>query len=138
MEWAAFVERIDAGDYEAASDAWAASDANPDPYPYWHSSQIPPAGVNVVYYANPAADRLMEEARRELDSAKRREIYQRLHRIFRDDAPVVFVVNATQKYAFRRRIRGLVTSPLGLYGFWPGPLSWWGRPDDSVIPEKKH
>jgi peptide/nickel transport system substrate-binding protein len=137
MEWAAFVERIDAGDYEAASDAWAASDANPDPYPYWHSSQIPPAGVNVVYYANPAADRLMEEARRELDSAKRREIYQRLHRIFRDDAPVVFVVNATQKYAFRRRIRGLVTSPLGLYGFWPGPLSWWGRPDDSVIPEKK-
>lgn len=138
LEWAAFVERIDAGDYEAASLAWAASDGNPDPYPYWHSSQFPPAGANVAFYANPAADRLMEEARRELDSGKRREIYHRLHRIFRDDSPVVFVVNASQKYAFRRRVHGLVTSPLGLYGFWPGPLSWWGRPDDSVLPEKRN
>jgi peptide/nickel transport system substrate-binding protein len=138
MEWAAFVERIDAGDYEAASDAWAASDGNPDPYPYWHSSQVPPAGVNIAFYSNPAADRLMEEARRELDSVKRREIYHRLHRIFRDDAPVVFVVNASQKYAFRGRVRGLVTSPLGLYGFWPGPLSWWGQADGSATPEKRN
>jgi peptide/nickel transport system substrate-binding protein len=74
----------------------------------------------------------MEEARRELDPEKRREIYHRLHRVFRDDPPVVFVVNASQKYAFRRRVHGLVTSPLGLYGFSPGPLSWWGTPDDSV------
>ena len=138
VEWAAFVERIDAGDYEAASLAWAASDGNPDPYPYWHSSQFPPAGANVAFYANPAADQLMEEARRELDSGKRREIYHRLHQVFRDDSPVVFVVNASQKYAFRRRVHGLVTSPLGLYGFWPGPLSWWGRSDDSVLPEKRN
>ena len=138
MEWAAFIERIDAGDYEAASLAWAASDGNPDPYPYWHSSQFPPGGVNVAYYSNRQADELMEEARRELDPVKRRDVYRRLHRIFRDDAPVVFVVNATQKYAFRHRVGGLVTSPLGLYGFWPGPLSWWGRPDDSVIPEKRN
>jgi peptide/nickel transport system substrate-binding protein len=138
LEWAAFIERIDAGDYEAASLAWAASDGNPDPYPYWHSSQFPPKGVNVASFANAAADRLMDEARSELDPAKRREIYHRLHRIFRDEAPVVFVVNASQKYAFRRRVGGLVTSPLGLYGFWPGPLSWWGRPDDSVIAETKN
>lgn len=135
LEWSSFVERVDSGDYEAASLAWAASDANPDPFPYWHSSQLPPAGVNVAFYRNAAADELMEEARAEVDDEKRREIYHRLHRVFRDDPPVVFVVNASQKYAFRRRVRGLVTSPLGLYGFWPGPLSWWGTPDDSVIPE---
>jgi peptide/nickel transport system substrate-binding protein len=92
--------------------------------------------VNVAFYRNAAADRLMEDARSELDPEKRREIYHRLHRVFRDDPPVVFVVNASQKYAFRRRVRGIVTSPLGLYGFWPGPLSWWGTPDESVIPEK--
>jgi len=132
LEWSAFVARVDSGDYQAASLAWAASDANPDPYPYWHSSQFPPRGVNNVFYSNAAADRLMEEARRELDPGKRREIYHHLHRIFRDDPPVVFIANASQKYAFRRRVRGLVTSPLGLYGFWPGPLSWWGVPDDSV------
>ncbi len=132
LEWSAFIARVDSGDYQAASLAWAASDANPDPFPYWHSSQFPPHGVNNVFYSKAAADRLMEEARRELDPGKRREIYHRLHRIFRDDPPVVFVANASQKYAFRRRVRGLVTSPLGLYGFWPGPLSWWGVQDDSV------
>ncbi len=135
LEWSAFTERIDAGEYEAASLAWAAADANPDPFPYWHSSQFPPGGVNIAFYRNAAADRLMEEARSELDAGKRREIYHRLHRIFRDDPPVVFVVNASQKYAFRKRVRGLVTSPLGLYGFWPGPLSWWGTADDSVEKE---
>ena len=135
LEWASFIERVDSGDYEAASLAWAASDANPDPYPYWHSSQIPPAGGNIAFYSNRAADELMEEARAELDPEKRRAIYHRLHRVFRDDPPVLFVVNASQKYAFRSRVRGIVTSPLGLYGFWPGPLAWWGTPDESVIPE---
>lgn len=138
LEWASFIERVDSGDYEAASLAWAASDANPDPFPYWHSSQFPPAGANVAFYSNRAADKLMEEARNELDPEKRRAIYHRLHRVFRDDPPVVFVVNASQKYAFRARVKGIATSPLGLYGFWPGPLSWWGAPDESVMPEKSN
>jgi peptide/nickel transport system substrate-binding protein len=129
LEWATFTERVDAGEYEAATLAWAAADPNPDPLPYWHSSQFPPQGLNSAGYSNPAADRLMEEARGELDREKRRAIYYRLHRVLRDNPPVVFVVNASQKYAFRRRVHGLVTSPLGLYGFSPGPLSWWGSPD---------
>ena len=132
LEWAAFTERVDSGEYEAATLGWAASDPNPDPFPYWHSSQFPPNGLNSAYYSNPAADRLMEEARRELDPGRRRAIDHRLHRVFRDNPPVVFIVNATQKYAFRRRVHGLVTSPLGLYGFSPGPLSWWGTPDESA------
>jgi peptide/nickel transport system substrate-binding protein len=132
LEWATFTERVDSGGYEAATLGWAASDPNPDPFPYWHSSQFPPQGLNNAYYSNPAADRLMEEARRQLDPRKRRDIFHRLHRVLRDNPPVLFVVNASQKYAFRRRVNGLVTSPLGLYGFSPGPLSWWGRPDESA------
>jgi peptide/nickel transport system substrate-binding protein len=131
LEWATFTERIDAGEYEAATLAWAAADPNPDPLPYWHSSQFPPRGLNSAWYSNPAADRLMEEAHAEMDPEKRRAIYHRLHRVLRDNPPVVFVVNASQKYAFRRRIHGLVTSPLGLYGFSPGPLSWWGSPESG-------
>ncbi|MEO8431990.1 MAG: ABC transporter substrate-binding protein [Acidobacteriota bacterium] len=125
MEWAAFTERIDAGDFDAASLAWAASDPNPDPYPYWHSSQWPPRGLNSGFYRNAEADRLMETARREPDEARRNGIYHRLHRIFRDDAPVIFVVTASQKFGFSRRIRGLVASPLGFSAIWPGPLGWW-------------
>ncbi|HSS45686.1 MAG TPA: ABC transporter substrate-binding protein [Thermoanaerobaculia bacterium] len=132
IEWAAFIERIDAGNFEAASLAGSASDPNPDPYPYWHSSQWPPAGLNSVFYKSLEADRLMEEARVELDRAKRLGIYHRLHRLFRDDAPAVFVVNATQKYLFSLRVRGLVASPIGLFGIWPGPLGWWADGRDAL------
>jgi len=128
MEWAAFVEKVDGGDFEAASLAWSAVDPNPDPYFYWHSSQCPPRGINDGCYANPETDRLMVEARQEGDAARQIAALHRLHRVFRDEAPAVFVVNATRKYAFRRRIRGLTTSPLGLYGIWPGPLAWWAEP----------
>jgi peptide/nickel transport system substrate-binding protein len=132
MEWAAFVERIDAGDFEAASLAWSAVDPNPDPYFYWHSSQCAPKGINDGCYVNPAADALMVRAREEMDSSRRLDLLHRLHRLLRDDAPAVFVVNASGKSAFRRRIHGLTSSPLGLYGIWPGPLAWWAAPEGAA------
>jgi len=134
MEWSAFVEKVDSGDFEAASLAWSAVDPNPDPYFYWHSSQCAPAGINDGCYANPAADALMVQAREEMDAARRVEILHRLHRILRDEAPAIFVVNASQKYAFRKSVRGLTTSPLGLYGIWPGPLAWWGAREAAPQP----
>ncbi len=105
LEWATFVEKVDAGDFDAASLAWSAVDANPDPYFYWHSSQCPPHGLNGGCYSSPEADRLMEEARRESDAGKRTALYHRLHRLFRDDAPAIFVVNASQKYGFAQERR---------------------------------
>ena len=134
MEWAAFVARVDAGDFEGASLGWSAVDPNPDPYFYWHSSQCAPKGLNSVCYQSPEADRLMDQARREADPEARTAAFHRLHRIFRDDAPVLFLVNATQKFGFSNRVRGLTTSPLGLYGIWPGPLNWWAVPEAARRP----
>lgn len=128
LEWAAFVEKVDAGDFEAASLGWSAVDPNPDPYFYWHSSQCAPHGLNNGCYRSVEADRLMEEARRTLDAERRTELFHRLHRVFREEAPAIFVVNATQKFGFARSVRGITTSPLGLYGIWPGPLNWWKKP----------
>jgi peptide/nickel transport system substrate-binding protein len=124
IEWASLVERLDSGSFEAASLASSGDDPNPDPYSYWHSSQWPPRGLNSGYYRNGEADRLMDEARAEMDDARRMAIYHRLHRILRDDAPAVFLFNSTKKYGLRRRLAGVETSPLGLFSIWPGPLAW--------------
>jgi peptide/nickel transport system substrate-binding protein len=128
MEWTAFIERVDAGQFEAASLAWSAVDPNPDPYPYWHSSQCPPNGLNAGCYRSPEADRWMTEARGELDAGRRDAIYHRLHRLFRDDAPVIFLVNSTQKFGLGRDLQGVTPSPLGLSGIWPGPIGWFKAP----------
>jgi peptide/nickel transport system substrate-binding protein len=128
MEWTAFIERVDAGQFEAASLAWSAVDPNPDPYPYWHSSQCPPHGLNAGCYRSAEADRWMTEARAELDAGRRDAIYHRLHRLFRDDAPVIFLVNSTQKFGLVRDLQGVTSSPLGLSGIWPGPVGWFKAP----------
>ena len=129
LEWAAFVEKVDAGDFEAASLAWSAVDPNPDPYFYWHSSQCAPKGLNDGCYANPEADRLMEEARLETRRGARTEM-------LRPAPPDPPRRRAGDLRRQRRaegtpsasRVRGLTTSPLGLYGIWPGPLAWWAAP----------
>src|SRR5204863_565952 len=60
IEWAAFSTKVDAGDFEAAMLAYNL-DPNPDLAPNWHSSQVPPNGLNASFYRNPRADALMDE-----------------------------------------------------------------------------
>jgi ABC-type transport system substrate-binding protein len=74
------------------------------------------------------ADAAIAGARRELDEKKRLAQLHRVHAILNEEAPAIFVANTTQKHAFRRRVRGLATSPLGLFGIWPGPAGWWASP----------
>lgn len=126
MDWAAFEKRMDAGEFDAVASAWS-GDTNPDLYAYWDSAQAPPAGLNNLSYSNPRADKLIEEARRELNPAARLVLYHQLHRIIHEDAPATFALQPTQKYALSKRIGGLVTTPLGLYKFWPGSVAWWDR-----------
>jgi peptide/nickel transport system substrate-binding protein len=125
LEWNAFLDRLDSGAYEAAALATAVTDPNPDPYYLWHSSQWPPAGLNTCFSKSGAADALMREARAELDEKKRIALLRRIHALLNSEAPAIFVANTTVKHAFRRPIHGLATSPLGLFGIWPGPAGWW-------------
>jgi hypothetical protein len=42
-------------------------------------------------------------------------------------------VNAAQKYAFRRDVRGVQASPLSFF-FWPGPLDWGATASSTGVP----
>ncbi|HET9793752.1 MAG TPA: ABC transporter substrate-binding protein [Thermoanaerobaculia bacterium] len=127
VEWAAFTKRMDAGDFEAVASSWS-GDPNPDVYGYWASSQGPPNGLNNLSYANPEVDRLLAEVRAEPDAGKRRSLFSRIHRLIHDDAPATFVFQGAQKYAVSRSIGGLVSTPVGLFRFWPDSTAWWRRP----------
>lgn len=125
MEGASGLQRVLAGNYEAAYLAWDL-DADPDVYALFHSTQTPPRGQNFVFYANPEADRLMEAARRELDQSKRTEIYHQLHALLAEDQPYLWVVQVSTKWGVNRRVRGIELSPaLGPYMWQPGEFSWW-------------
>lgn len=127
VEWAAFAKKMDAGDFDAVASSYSASDPNPDLFGNWHSSQAPPNGLNNLSYADPEADRLISEARLELDPVRRIAIDHRLHAILHADEPATFALQSAQKFAVSRRIGGLVTTPLGLFKFWPDSVGWWAR-----------
>lgn len=125
MEGSSGLQRVLSGNHEAAYLAWDL-DADPDPYALFHSSQTPPRGQNVVFYSNPAADRLMEAGRRELNQSKRAAIYHELHALLNEDQPYLWVVQVSSKWAVNRRVKGIELSPaLGPYMWYPGEFGWW-------------
>ena len=128
LDWAAFTQRGDAGEFEAQLNGRFFLPPNLDPYPFFHSSQWAPKGPNVGFYKNAEADRVMEAARRELDSAKRIELYRQIHRLLAADPPADFLWGVDQYWAISKRVEGVEVSPLGLFHFLPGPLGWHPAP----------
>jgi peptide/nickel transport system substrate-binding protein len=124
LDWAAYSQRFSAGEFDVLPTANYFLPFNLDPYPYYHSSEAPPKGSNMGFYRNPEADRLMDEAQRELDEARRRELYRSIHRVLASDPPADFLWSADQYWGISRRIEGVQTSPVGLFHFAPGPLGW--------------
>jgi peptide/nickel transport system substrate-binding protein len=49
---------------------------DPDPYPFWHSSQIAPPGRNLADYAETRIDEVLERGRQNTETARRKELYE--------------------------------------------------------------
>lgn len=124
LDWAAYSERSDAGEFDAQLTARVFLPPNPDPYPQFHSSQAPPRGQNYGFYADPEADRVMEAARRETDAARRVALYRQVHRLVAANPPADFLWGADVYWGISRKLDGVTVSSLGLFHFLPGPLGW--------------
>ncbi|HEX6096475.1 MAG TPA: ABC transporter substrate-binding protein [Thermoanaerobaculia bacterium] len=121
----AFFDRILKGNYQAAILAWT-NDPDPDLYSLFHSSQKPPAGLNVVNYANAEADQLLERGRTTFDRAQRTEMYHQLHDLVASDQPYLFLLQVGTKWAVNKRVKNVrVGKGVGLFLWHPGPYDWW-------------
>ena len=70
------------------------------------SEQAAPNGINTGGYSNPEVDRLIEEARREIDPERRGEIYAEVAGLIIEDAPWVFVDHWKQSAATTSDVEG--------------------------------
>ena len=122
---AAFFDRMIKGDYQAALLAWTV-DPDPDPFSLFHSSQLPPEGLNIVRYANAEADRLLERGRTEFDRRRRANIYHQLHELIATDQPYLFMMQVGLKWGVDKRIQNVKPAKgVGLFLWNPGPFGWW-------------
>jgi peptide/nickel transport system substrate-binding protein len=86
---------------------------DPDPYSFFHSSEIKDPGHNFSGYSTLAIDRSLEAARRTTDHAKRRELYTSVFQSIATDVPVVFLYFSDYLYAQGRQVQGLRIAPIG-------------------------
>jgi peptide/nickel transport system substrate-binding protein len=125
LDGATFFDRILKGNYQAAMLAWT-NDPDPDPYSLFHSTQTPPAGLNIVHYTDAEADQLLQRGRTTFDRARRTDIYHQLHDVIASDQPYLFMIQVGMKWAVDKRVKNVhVAKGVGLFLWRPGPFDWW-------------
>ncbi|HYM14940.1 MAG TPA: ABC transporter substrate-binding protein [Dehalococcoidia bacterium] len=79
---------------------------DPDPYPFWHSSQIAPPGRNLANYADPAVDDVLQRARQTTDTARRKDLYALFAGYLIAAAPQIPLYSPVYIYVQATRVHG--------------------------------
>lgn len=82
----------------------------PDPFPFWHSTQQKAPGLNLSAYSNKAVDKLLEDARKEFDPAKRMELFSQMQELVLADVPAIFLYDFDYTYFVSADVKGIQTS----------------------------
>jgi peptide/nickel transport system substrate-binding protein len=83
----------------------------------YHSRQVPPAGLNRVFYNNPEVDRLIEAAAKAVEISERQNLYARAQRLIAEDVPYISLWYKTNVAVFQPDIHGVRLSPIADFGF---------------------
>lgn len=78
--------------------------SDPDPYPFWHSSQNQDPGLNLALFTNKDADKLLEEARQTANQEIRSDKYLKFQEILVKEMPAIFLYQSTYNYPFYIKI----------------------------------
>ncbi len=81
--------------------------SDPDPYPFWHSSQITYPGLNLALFVNRAADKLLEDARATTTEQTRADLYEKFQQILAKEIPAVFLYTPAYNFLASKEIKGI-------------------------------
>ncbi len=79
---------------------------DPDVFSFWHSSQSSNNGLNISNYNNAQVDRLLIEARTEINNEERIKKYQEIQETLNIEVPAIFLYSPTFTYIQSRDIKG--------------------------------
>ena len=81
--------------------------SDPDPFPFWHSTQARDPGLNLSGLNNTEADKLLTDARQNSDPASRTKDYLRFQEIINGEIPAIFLVRSLYIYNVPKKIQGI-------------------------------
>jgi len=126
LEWATFMEVNRRHEFQAFIAGWGTGTDPDTGWNLWRTEEYK-TGRNYGGYSSPRVDELFAMGRREFDFAKRKKIYQEIHKLIYDDQPYTFIYYRPSLYAVEKRIRGIQTSPRGIFNFDPSVRAWWTK-----------
>ena len=122
LEWNSFLKAIDERNMQLYAMGWGGGDVEMDPKQIWHSTSNGKGGSNRGSYANPEVDKLIDQGRAELDSAKRSAIFKKAYTLIAEDVPYVFLFNAKYDfYAMSKKVQ----QPGDTFKYDFGSTTWW-------------
>lgn len=81
--------------------------ADPDLYPFWHSTQIADPGLNLTSFSDDDLDQLLEEARQTTDPKKRAAKQTEISKLLAKDLHAIFLYSPQYLLALRDKIKGV-------------------------------
>ncbi len=96
-------EYLEPGNFHAALVRISDLEGDPDPFRFWHSSQV----LNYGGWTNPFADQLMVQARITLDQEARRRLYYQFQDIFAADIPAMPLSYPVYAYGVHQRVKNV-------------------------------
>jgi peptide/nickel transport system substrate-binding protein len=103
IEFATSLKQAQAGEYQMFLLGWSGRiDPDGNSYIFLHTE----APQNESFYSNPAADKVLEEARLVTDPAQRKAIYEKLTKIVLNDDPLIYLYHRKILIAHTTRLEG--------------------------------
>ncbi len=103
-------EALESGNFEAIM-VHLALPGDPDPYPFWHETQIED-GQNYAGFVHRRISEILEQARIKINRERRRELYYEFQDIFVQQVPALLLYVPVYTYGVDERIHDVQIGPL--------------------------
>lgn len=81
--------------------------ADPDPFPFWHSSQIKDPGFNLTGFSDAGADKMISQARTTTDPKVRADLYKKIDDLIKQKHAQVLLDQTLYLYSLDNKIQNV-------------------------------
>ena len=118
-EWGEYIKRQRQGEHQTGMMGWNGDNGDPDNFlNTLLSCAAVEAGANYAKFCNKDFDKLIQDAAKESDKAKRTELYKQAQVLFKEQAPWVTIAHSTTYFPVRKEVVGYTISPFSLHNFY--------------------
>lgn len=105
----------------------------PDPFAFWHSTQVKDPGLNITFFADKKVDRLLEDIRKTNDPSARAKDYRNFSTAVVKDLPAVFLFSQNYLYLLPADIQNASPVKISLPSDRFNEINKWYRSTKRVF-----